>query len=268
LEKVRTRVVASIPQPNHPADAISVPDDVRPPLPAPLPIIAPGDFAQAPALDEYRNAGTTEAADFIALAVRLENEGQFQRALLAWERVIDTGKPDDFQATTALSAIQRLRPTLPDWNTDPASAIAVTLHAGTGKATAKILAPALEEVALELERASAGILNFSAQVNASKSDLAASGPVPVAIWITGHTENAPSSEVLSFTVHSPESLRDVLRLTIFRLIRAYLARTTTHTPPPLLGENEKPLTALGSHISRLSWQELGKRLNPPAHTGP
>ena len=84
--------------------------------------------------------------------------GEFQRALLAWERVIDLTKPDETQAAAAISAIKRLRPTLPNWNTSPESAIAIELHAGTGKTMAKTLTPVLESVARDVEAAVRALL--------------------------------------------------------------------------------------------------------------
>ena len=51
--------------------------------------IPPGDFQQAPSLAEYGAYGDKGADAMIQLATLLETKVQYQRALLAWERVID-----------------------------------------------------------------------------------------------------------------------------------------------------------------------------------
>ena len=145
----------------------------------------------------------------------LETEGEFQRALLAWERVIDSAKPDETQTISATSAIKRLRPAIPAWNTDPASAIAITLQAGTGKKTAKLLTPVLEQAARDIEQASAGILKVKAAITAGKERKADTGPAPVALWLAGPAKDSRSTEVLSFTVGTPESLTEEINKTVF-----------------------------------------------------
>lgn len=268
LAEIRMRVESSVPPAGHPDDAVSVPTEARK-TPAPVvtkipkPVIRTGDFNRPPSLDEYANLTHNGPKHLIDLAVMLEDQGQFQRALIAWERVIDTGRPDESQAIAAITAIQRLRPTLPDWNTDPSQAIPVTLHAGTGEVTAQALAPILEETARELERASAGILKVTATVAAGRGSLTAAGPPPVALWLAGPAKHSRSTEVLSFTVASPELLQQEVRKTVFRILRGYLARETPSPPPRAIVDDASALQALNSHISRRSWQELGNMLNLP-----
>lgn len=268
LADIRMRVESSLPPADHPGDAVSVPPEIRnappPALPETLkPVIKPGDFTRPPSLYEYADLAQNGSNYLIDLAVMLEAEGQFQRALIAWERVIDTGKPDESQSSAAITAIKRLRPTLPDWNTDPSQAIPITLHAGTGENTAPILTPILEEAARDLERASAGILKITATVAAGRGNLAASGSPPVALWLAGPTPKNRSTEVLSFTVDSPETLPQEVRKTVFRILRSYLARETPHPPPRSIADEVPPLEALNFHISRRSWLELGNLLNLP-----
>jgi hypothetical protein len=267
LAAIRLRVESSIPPVDQPADAVSAPREARrttpPPPPAPKPVIRSEEFSRPPILDEYRDLGPNGAAYLAELAELLEMEGQFQRALIAWERVIDTGKPDDAQANAAISAIKRLRPTLPDWNTDVSQAIPIGLHAGTGKKTAAELKPILEATARELEQASAGILKVTATVAAGKGELTASGPPPVALWLAGPGEDARSTEVLSFTVDSAEQLQEQVRQTVFRILRGFLSREVPQTPPRPMADDTPALEALHSHITRRSWQEFGNLLNLP-----
>lgn len=269
LAEIRASVESSLPPADHPAETVPAPPEITEPAPPPpaeevKPSIDLGDLNAPPSLQEYSDHAPKGAAHLIELAVLLEAEGEFQRALLAWERVLDAGKPEEGQAAAAITAIKRLRPTLPDWNTEPAKAIAITLHAGAGKKTARIITPVLEETARDLEHASAGILKITAKVTAGRDQKRAADPAPVALWLTGPNKESRSTEVLSFTVASPETLREQIHKTVFSILRGYLGHATTaQTPPPALGDGTPALDALNSHITRRHWQELGTALNHP-----
>ena len=257
----------------------AVPEPEPPPLPEPLPSepvaveepkkeIKLGDLSAPPELTLYAERSSEGSPHLIVLAKALEEQGHFNRALLAWERVIDLTRPDGEQAAAAFGAIRRIHPTLPSWNQDPSKAIPVTLHAGTGKSMAKNLKPVLDQVALDLSKASSGILNFSAKVSAGKSDLTANGPTPVALWLAGPSKDSASTEVLSFTVESKDKLRlDVLK-TIFQLMRGHLNQTTSYTTPAALANDEDPLDALNYRFTRLCWHEFGESLRLPPEKDP
>ena len=266
LQEIQTRVESSFPQTDKVDDAISEPAvPIVPEKPVvvepPKPEIDLGDLNAAPTLTQYGERSPQGAVSLMELAAALEQKGQFQRALLAWERVIDLAKPDEAQTQTAVSAIKRLRPTLPDWNTDAAKKIQITLHAGTGKTMAKPLAPALEQAARDLEKAAAGMIKVTTEVTAGKSN--AKGPTPVALWLTGSAKKPISTEVLSFTVQSPETLHPETLKTIFQLVRSYLAQSTSYTAPAALADQENPQDALNFRITRLCWNEFATALNLP-----
>jgi hypothetical protein len=272
LAEIRARAAHALPATHYPEDAIAkageTPAPPPPPAEEPKPVIELGDLESPPVLHEYADLANKGAAHLIDLAVLLETEGEFQRALLAWERVIDSAKPDETQTISATSAIKRLRPAIPAWNKDPASSIAITLQAGTGKKTTKLLKPVLEQAALEIEQASAGILKVKAAITAGKDRKADTGPAPVALWLAGPAKDSRSTEVLSFTVGSPESLTEEINKTVFQIICGYLTRAIQLTPPVAIEEGEKPLDALGSHITRRQWHDLGTVLNQPAPKDP
>lgn len=268
LERIRAEVRSSLPT----AADSSAPNDgnkpalqpvPQPPPAEPKPAIELGDLASPPALNEYLDLTPKGPAYLTELALLLETEGEFQRALIAWERILDSGKPDNTQTNAAISAIRRLRPTLPDWNTSAERRIAVVLHAGTGRKTATLLKPALEELAKELQSASSGILSVTAKVTAGKDAKRASGPAPVALWLSGPAEKSRSTEVMSFTVATPENLPDELRKTAFNVIRGYVGRGIQQSPPPPMAEGGSAKDALHSHITRMLWKELGTLLNHP-----
>lgn len=224
----------------------------------------PGDFSKTPEIQEYQNQAAKGASHLIELAGFLESQGQFQRALLAWERVLDSGKPDAAQAKTALDAVKRLRPTLPEWNTDPKKAVTITLQAGAARKTAKTVKPLLEETAKHLEKASSGILKVKVMVAEGRDIKRKDTPVPVAMWITGADKKSRSTDVLSFTVESPETLARDVDATAFQIVRSHLGRKAGQSPPPDLTDGESPRDAFGSHVTRLFWQDLGVLLNQAA----
>lgn len=268
LAEIRVKIESSLPQTDQVDDAISVPVAAPPPPPPPpveppKPVVELGDLTIPPSLQDYGVRSPEGSAHLIELATQLEQKEEFQRALLAWERVIDLTHPDESQAATAVSAIKRLRPTLPDWNAKPETAITLSLRAGTAKKLAKTLTPILEGVARDLERASSGIVKIKTTVTAGKISSTTKGPVPVAIWLAGPQKKSVSTEVRSFTVDSPEALRDDILKAVFLLIQSHLGRATAYTPPAGLAAGESPQDALTFRITRLCWSEFATTLNLP-----
>ena len=265
LAEIRIKVKSSLPQEDHSSDAISVPA-VKPPEPPPLvaePEMDLGDLTTPATLHHYAELKPAGAAHLSELAAGLEKKGEFQRALLAWERVVDLTHADAAQVATAISAIKRLRPTLPEWNSNPEAKIQITLHGGTGKKQAGTLTSVLGDVARDLEAASSGIVKVTATVTAGKTSTTAKGPTPVALWLAGAAKKSPATETLSFTVASPDALREDILKTVFQLIRSHLGRATKYTPPAALAEDEDPQGALNFRVTRLCWSEFATALNLP-----
>ncbi len=264
LAEIREKTEAAVPNPGHDDNAVAppaVPVPAPPPPTPPKPVIDLGDLKNPPAITEYLNQASKGSAHLIELADLLETKGDPQRALLAWERVLDSGKPDENQVKSAVSAIRRLRPTVPNWNTDPKKTIAITLRAGAGKKTAKDLKPALEKIAKDLEHASAGILKITSVVTAGR-DVKSSKP-PVALWITGTNKKPGSTEILSFTLEPKNKLSVDMEKTIFEVIRGFLGHGPSQAPPPAMSKGQTPTDAIHCHVTRQFWMDLGTRLNTP-----
>ncbi|MEN9975195.1 MAG: hypothetical protein RLZZ282_1201 [Verrucomicrobiota bacterium] len=268
LAACRKKIELSLKHSQHVANvaaspAVVVAPPVSPPLEEPKPTMILGDFSTPPTLREYCDLAPKGAAHLIDLAVLLEVEGEIQRALLAWERVLDTGKPDPAQINTACAAIKRLRPTLPDGNPTRTKPIALTLHAGTSSKTTQPLTLALTEIARELERASAGLLQITPAVSVGRVKGIPSKPTSVAVWLTGPLKSSASTAMLTFPLKSTKPLREDLLKSLLTLTRCHLVRATTHSPPPSMDQDQNPLDALYSQITRLNWLELGASLNRP-----
>lgn len=265
LAEIRQKVESSFPQADQVDATIAIPEVVEPPPPPPppKPVIDLGDLTSLPTLKSYGELSPKGSDQLIKLARALEDKGEFQRALLAWERVVDLTQPDGSELATAISSIRRLRPTLPDWNVKPETAIQIELHAGTGSKLAKKLTPILEEVAKDLQKATSGILKVKAVVTEGKSSRSSKAPTPVAIWLTGPGKKAASTDVLSFTADAPDKLKEEVSQTVFALVRTFLGKSTAYTPPSAIGDEDQALDALNDRITRLSWSEFGTSLNLP-----
>lgn len=224
-----------------------------------------GSLETAPGLEAYAVESQQGADHLIRLATALEAKGSFQRALLAWERVVDLGKADAATQFKAIESIKRLRPTLPAWNIDPEGAIPLILHAGTGPATAPTLKPLLEEAARLIGEASNGVVSVTTEIVVGKKSVDASGPAPVAVWFSGPAKDSPSSEVLSFTLIEPAGLRDQILRTVYKLVSAQLIKKTAYSAPLILQSTEDPVDSLTYRVTRLCWREMAAALNlrPP-----
>lgn len=264
LAEIRSRVESQLPA-KDPVDtapaAVAVTEVPDAPTIVAQPAIDLGDINHPPTLQEYSEFTSKGTTCLMDLAALLEAKGAFQRALLAWERVLDTGSPNVDQSTLAIAAIKRLRPSLPAWNTDRSKTITINLHAGTGNTKIKSLSSILKASALEIERASSGILKVTPIITSRRSTMSSSAPV--ALRLAGTTKGSIATPVLSFTIRSQQSLRDDLLKALFLLLSDSLGHEPSNRPPPLLNQDTKPLDALNNHITRLQWQQLGIRLNTP-----
>ncbi len=266
LESIREETLASLPMSKMEEDAISIRvplPEADPTLPDPVKIeelVDLGDITSAPVLDTYSDHAPEGAAKLLALASALENAGAFQRALLANERVLDLAQSTPEEIQSAISAIQKVRPTLTLWNTDAEKALPITIHIGTGQKFTELLPEIIESVTHDLNLSSSGLITFSHKLNIGKSIQTTDAPTPVALWITGPEKDSPSTDVLSFTTDDPETLKHDLLKTVFNLIRGHLSKFTAYNPAPETLED--PVAALNSHITRLLWQEFATLLNP------
>ncbi len=263
LRAIRSRTESALPRLATQADAIS-PQGRGTDVIAAAPPIQLGNLNAPPAIHEYRDRASRGASHLIEIANRLRDKEQDARALLAWERVIDSAEQaSSAEIQSAIDAVENLRAELPPWNRIPSRAIPVTIQAGTGKKSAEALEPVLLQAAARLEHASSGILSVAAKVNAGPDIEIDDGPVPVAIWLTGSGENRSSTEVRSFTVATPETLEHDTHRSLYLLVRGHLRNAGDVNPPPAPPEEGDLRAALDTRITRLQWQTFGRLLNEP-----
>ena len=215
-----------------------------------------------PALDTYSNLAAKGSRHLIELSSLVEASGDRQRALLAWERVLDSTKPAATHLTAALAAVKRLRPVVPAWTARNAP-FPVVIHLNTSSKFEERLTPILAQVGSDLEQASVGILKVSTALTANRKSTAKATATPIALWLTGGADGSPTTDTLSFTVTKAENLHaDILR-NLLKLVSNRLATNKDLTPIAAPPKTEAPLDALAFRITRLRWQEFGLSLNTP-----
>jgi len=221
-----------------------------------------GDLLQAPSLSEYGTLGDKGAEAMIQLATFLETKAEYQRALLAWERVIDTSAPNAEQRNLAVRAIQRLRNTMPPWNPDPKADISLTLHAGATLKDKKILIAALEAAAAVITDASGNVLIVKTKASFGKSSGIKTPRIPVAIWFSRPPSQKdgpiPETPPISFMADpkQPEVLSKQVAAGVYSLLRTHLTSETSFSPLPEYPDGVQPNDLLKHHVTRLMWREF------------
>ncbi len=266
LVKIREQALASLPVTNtdlYPTGKSTATSDTESAEKDTAEILEPievGDLSPPKSLDTYSDWAPDGAVKLLRLGAELERQGAFQRALLAYERVLDLSQANQEQIQSALESIRRVRPTLTLWNNEPKMMKPVVIHIGTGQKFADILPGIMSDINKELRNASSGQIEFSHKLNIGKSIQSTTAPTPVAIWMTGTDSKPVSTDVLSFTTNNPETLHNEILKTAFNLIRGQLSKTTSYNPAPEITDD--PHLAINSNITRLLWSEFGKSMNP------
>ena len=240
-----------------------------PPLPAESasrkPVkLPPVNLQISPALSEFGILSDQGASLLIDLATHLEAEGYPQRALLAWERVIDTTEPTPGERQQAVLAIKRLKSSLPPWNPDPVNDISLTIHAGAALKEVKTLQRALDRTAALISEASGHILKVQTKTAIGKSRDMTVPQIPVAIWFShrGKSSKDPLVETPPISFMADPAQEDLLTsriaISAYSLIRTHLASKTSFTPLPELPTDTRinPHDMLNCHITRLMWREF------------
>lgn len=250
--------------PQAPLETTGPPTATPPlPLPLPLPLISHDDPDLPAALDAYLLESRLGTAELAARATALEQAGKRERALLAWERVLDSGNPALSWRGPAQTAIRRLRDSLPPWNQDPDESIALMIQIGADIRFGDTLELAATEAATQIEHASSGVLRVEALVTLGEAAGPETEALPVAVWITDNADPPKSStEVLSFTTPPEEAavLNRRILATIYDLVRGRLEKERSWAPLPILDGEGDPLDALETALTRRAWDEFGKSL--------
>ncbi|MDQ8191111.1 hypothetical protein [Roseibacillus persicicus] len=222
-----------------------------------IPEIDPGDLMVSPGLDEYMKDAHLGAPSLLNLAQRLQYEGQLQRSVLAYERVLDSTPSGGTSQSEAEAALAALKTSLPLWNADPAAATQIKVHLGTAR-TPESLSGALATLS-ELIRVSSGNLcQAEFQIITSPEPSQPLPALPVAMWLTMPSEDPekPSFAVVTVAPKSDEELNDRLTHGLYRLLSRRIVAIDKLTPPPPLLKGEDPENAIVNKLTRLAWKQV------------
>ena len=213
-----------------------------------------------PGLSEYTSAAAQGADYMVKLATALEEQGYVERALIAWERLLDSTAAPPSIHRTASENIRRLIPEVPLWAVDPSEVRQIVLRAGTTLADPEPLKAALEETALLLTRSSSGILEVTPELTVSPPP-AGDRILPIAMWL-GLPGTESSTTILTFTVDEidPELIHQKVLSTTYSLVQDELAATGLFRPLPGLPQDADVADALRFSVTRLEWRELSESL--------
>ncbi|HSP43421.1 MAG TPA: hypothetical protein VLO11_11165 [Luteolibacter sp.] len=228
------------------------------PAPAPDPRPAPAP----PRLGEYLELARDSPGKLTELAADLEAQGDFQRALLAHERMIDSTTVTGDALASPLQAVRRLRAKVPQWNARPEGALVITLHAGTGEDNAARIEPVIGRLAAEMSRASSGILSVRPNIHLGPAGGHGDLPPPVAIWLGGEADSSPATLVRSITLDGDDDPETEIALTILEILADQLSKQSSlRIPPPTAADDFG--FSFADRVTRLSWETVGSTLDSP-----
>ena len=229
--------------------------------------IPAAELLYSPALSEYSTMASDKGTNtLIKLATLLETKGELQRALLAWERVIDTTDPGKSQRLQATKAIQRLKPTLPAWNPDPESEVIITLHAGATIKNKAILVEVLNKVAQTINESSGFILRVKTNAAIGEANNAPTTRIPVAIWFSRDLDDQEASAgttpiaFIASDITEEKSLIVQLETTVYALVRKRLKSFKSFSALPEYNEADTSDALLQLQITRMMWREFASSL--------
>jgi hypothetical protein len=218
-----------------------------------------GDLESSPGLNSYHQFAKDNTTErLFELSSTLRTRGQFQRALMAFERVIDTSKTDSASLIEAAKGIKTLAPTLPSWNVDPNSELSLMLHLGTAQEAGDELKSALLEVATLIRTSSSEQLEIIPKItNAGKRD--APEDSPVTLWFDTTENESVSTPVMSFKAsEDAERAINEVSAAVFHSVRSQLEKSG-YPPAPPLEVAGKDL--LNFYITRLMWRDFALSLS-------
>lgn len=221
-----------------------------------------GNLAHAPGLDEYGVYSDEDTQKLIALATELETKGALQRALLAWERILDLSHPDEAQQKTAATAVKRLKDNLPPWNPDPTASIHLTLQAGAAIKDKKLLESSLKQAADLITESSGQIIVVDIKATIGKGSSVKTPRIPVAIWFSRHGNHAGETPPISFMTDpkKPKKLTKQIYAGAYALLKSQLARETQFSPLPEASKTNPTEELLRYYVTRFMWREFALSL--------
>lgn len=189
------------------------------------------------------------------LATQLEARGEIQRALLAWERIVDSTDADSSQLEAARKAIHRLRGETPLWNVDPTSGVAVLLNVSCDRERGKALEPTIQQAVALMNQSASGLINLQLKLQIGPKARAGAPPQPVALWFSGTMNDAVMSKTVSIplTDVSAEMQQRQILSSVYKLLRESM-QGRKDLRPLLDPQGQDPAVLLENAVTRRAWE--------------
>lgn len=235
-----------------------------------------------PPLDTFAHLGPKGARHMIDLSRIAEKAGDRRRALLGWERVLDTCRHDSKHLAAALEAVKRLRTEAPPWSAANRP-LPVVIQLSGPEARGEVLAEALARLEKDLVTASHGVLAPVGKLILIKPEPPKPAPKPVkgktrvtrpvrtpvppvTLAFSGPGDDpratAKFTLTLSSTATATAAYDELLRQT-WRLVTTTLNQNKDRRTITGPDKNETTLDALSFRVTRWRWHELASSLNRP-----
>jgi len=236
--------------------------DPPPEVPTPtIPRIELGDNFVSPSLSEYQADSHLGAPSLLQLGEELLAKEDQVRALLAYERILDSTPTGGKGATQAETAITKIKTKLPPWNPDPATRLALQVHLSSARDPSEF--EAIASVITEISNSSSGHLcETQCVVETSPAPSQELPSLPIAIWITvpGEDPGKPSLSAVTIVPGPDENLDEKILQGLYRLLTTRAKMVGGLTPPSPLLRGEKATDSILFRITRLTWEKI---LNSP-----
>lgn len=221
-----------------------------------------GDLESSPGLATYRAiAKNGDPSQLFLLSSTLRIQGQFQRSLIALERIVDTSEATPEELLEAGKGIAALSSELPQWTTDPTTEIPVVLEISIPHTAGDPIKSAALALATLIRQRSGGQLNPIPKINSLESETTLDNP-PIALWFSSHAEAPIQSAVMTMTPSGePAALLDELSLAAYQAVRSHLTKFDFPAPIPLEASGQEMLSL---QVTRLMWRDFAKSLYPEA----
>jgi len=204
--------------------------------------------AIAPGLSEYAgNALKKDSEYLLLLGESLTKENFGERALLAYERVLDSSTSTAVQQDTAIEQIQHLRQFLPPWVCDSSETAELQLNILIPKNFLDLTEEPIKDIALKLTAAASGTVKITSKTIVNK-EAENNDPNLISVFFSDPKDLNKKSEPHIAELQENFSPKEIYA-NIYLMIRNHLGRTTAF-----------PRLLLSYAITRLVWRELPKTL--------
>ena len=206
-------------------------------------------------LFHYKELAKEKSAQaIIAFAQDLESKGKKSRALLAWERVLDTCKSNTEERTAALIAIKKLRSEITQPLQPFSETLAtLTLNIGASIRDTSSLQKSVDSITQQINGSAAGVINCESQLIIGIPQGDQPPKTAIAIWLstldpeaTKTRETAPLSAIIDIKKNS--AIDKSLELAFYGLVKSELNKLPDFSHLP---------AELDTHsITRFMWHEI------------